>query len=106
MAEPEKVTATGKSGKKYEFSVYPWGTTFKALGGVYLVLKKKQTGGYDVLYVGQTGDLSERFDDHHKQGCFNRNGKTHIAVKVESVEKTRLAIERDLSDNYNPTCNG
>lgn len=106
MADPENVTVTGKSGKKYEFKVYPWGTSFKSIGGLYLVLKKNENGNYGILYVGQTGDLSERFDDHHKQSCFDRNGKTHIAVKVEGVEKTRLAIERDLIDNYNPTCNG
>lgn len=106
MAAEETITATGKSGKKYEFRVYPWGTSFKALGGVYLVLKRKPDGSYDVIYVGQTGDLSERFEDHHKQGCFNRNGKTHIAVRVEAVERTRLAIEADLIVNYNPPCNG
>ncbi len=106
MAEPNKVTATGKSGEKYEFIVYLWGTPFKSLGGIYLVLKKTTNGKYDILYVGQTGDMSTRFDDHHKQGCFDRNGKTHIAVKVEAVEKTRLAIERDLIDNYNSPCNG
>ncbi|MCK5232542.1 MAG: GIY-YIG nuclease family protein [Desulfobulbaceae bacterium] len=62
-------------------------------------------GRYTILYVGQTGDLSERFDDHHKGACFNRNGSTHIGIKPESVEKTRLAIETDLARNYNPVCN-
>lgn len=107
MNQNGKVTATGVSGRKYEFSVYPWGQSFKPVGGVYLVLKKKSNlqPNYDVLYVGQTGDLSERFDAHHKQQCFDRNGKTHIGVRGESVEQTRLGIERDLLGNYKTVCN-
>lgn len=106
MAPGKSVTAAGKSGQKYEFGVYPWGTTFRSLGAVYLVLKQAPNGNYDVLYVGQTGDLSERFDDHHKEHCFDRNGKTHIAVHLEGTEQRRLLKESDLISNYNPSCNG
>ena len=59
MANEEKVTAKGASGVEYDFWVYPWGTGLKAIGGVYLVLKKPPAGSYNVLYVGQTGNLSE-----------------------------------------------
>jgi len=106
MAKVDSVTANGASGQAYEFGVYPWGTSFKPLGGVYLVLKNNSGSNYDVLYVGQTGDLSERFDDHHKQGCFDRNRRTHIPVSVESSEARRLRIESDLIGKYQPTCNG
>ena len=106
MKKVDTITAKGASGASYSFDVYPWGTNFKALGAVYLVLKKSSDGRYTILYVGQTGDLSERFDDHHKAACFNQNGKTHIGIKLERVEKTRLAIETDLVGNYNPVCNG
>ena len=77
------------------------------LVGVYLVLKKKPgvQSMYDILYVGQTGDLSQRFDDHHKLRCFNRNAKTHIGVRGENVEQAHLAIERDLLSNYKTVCN-
>lgn len=106
MAKVDTIAAKGASGTSYSFDVYLWGTNFKALGAVYLVLKKSSDGKYTILYVGQTGDLGERFDDHHKGACFNRNGRTHIGIKPESVEKTRLAIETDLVRNYNPVCNG
>ena len=106
MTNNETITAKGASGAAYTFYVYPWGTTFKKLGGVYLVLRKSvQNGKYDVLYIGQTGDLSERFDNHHKKSCFDRNGKTHIAIKLEASESKRLYIESDLIKNYNPPCN-
>jgi predicted GIY-YIG superfamily endonuclease len=104
MAEVDKVSVAGASGQKYEFSVYHWGQQFKQVGGVYLVLKRR-ISDYEILYIGQTGDLSERFDDHHKQGCFNRNARTHIGVRVENSEAARLAIERDLLGNYKTACN-
>lgn len=104
MAKEDTVAVTGQSGTRYDFDVYPWGTTFNPVGGLYLVLKK-QTNNYGILYIGQTGDLSERFDNHHQAQCFNRNGKTHIAVRSEGAEQRRLAIETDLIRNYNTSCN-
>ena len=81
MAEEGTLTARGVSGATYEFWVYPWNTSLKPEGGVYLVLKKAaRNGNYDLLYVGQTTDLSERFEVHHKKPCFDRQGKTHIAA--------------------------
>jgi len=104
MAAEDRVTVAGQSGATYDFEVYPWGTSFSQVGGLYLVLKK-QTGNYSILYIGQTGDLSERFDNHHQAPCFNRNGKTHIAVRGEGSEQKRLAIETDLIRNYKTICN-
>jgi len=95
---------TGASGKKYTFYVYPWGTEFKAVGGVYAVLKNNGSTN-SVIYIGQTGDLSERFDNHHKKDCFRRHGATHIAAFVEGNEQARLAAESDLIAAYNPPCN-
>lgn len=69
------------------------------------MLKKLPAGNYSILYIGQTGDLSERFDNHHQAACFTRNGKTHIAIRAESSEQKRLAIETDLIRNYQTSCN-
>jgi len=106
MATSTAVTLTlrGKSGTNYEFTVYPWGTQFKPVGAVYAVFRK-ESDGYVVVYIGQTADLSERFDDHHKQWCFDNHRKSHIGVHLESSEKKRLAIEQDLIANYHPPCN-
>ncbi|OGQ97556.1 MAG: hypothetical protein A2521_10230 [Deltaproteobacteria bacterium RIFOXYD12_FULL_57_12] len=107
MAQEEIVTVIGSSGQKYEFAVFRWGQAFNPVGGVYLVLRKRIgiISTHDILYIGQTGDLSERFDDHHKQGCFDRNARTHIGVRVENLEAARLAIERDRLGNYKTACN-
>ena len=107
MAKVDTVTAKGASGTSYAFDVYPWGEIENKRGGaVYRVYHKKKNGNYTALYVGQTGDLSERFDDHHKAACFKKNARTHIGILLESSEKKRLAIEADLIANYNPVCNG
>lgn len=107
MAQEGKVTVVGASGRAYEFMVYPWGQEFNPVGGVYLVLKRKLgiQMTYEILYVGQTGNLSERFDDHHKQQCFDRNARTHIGVRGVSTERDRLAIECDLLGRYKTACN-
>jgi excinuclease UvrABC nuclease subunit len=104
------ITFTGASGKNYTFSIYALGTNFKALGGVYVFTKAtpKLGGGnsHDVLYVGQTGDLSSRFTDHHKEDCVNKRGCNCICVTVVGSERDRLLIEADLVKAYNPPCNG
>jgi len=107
---PATLELTGASGRKYAFLVYPWGTTFKPIGCLYAVTRamSNQAGGqtHAIVYVGQTGDLSERFDDHHKTDCFSRRSANCICVHVESNEESRLAIEADLIAAYNPPCNG
>ena len=104
MAKETTVTLKGASGRSYDIDVYPWGTSFKAVGAVYIILKKSDTN-FSVLYIGQTGDLSERFDNHHKRPCFDRHSKTHIGIHPVSSKSHRFDIETDLVRNYSPVCN-
>jgi hypothetical protein len=111
MAKYGTVTYTGKSGKKYEFTAYSWDTEFKEnYGAVYFITKRSPNndGGnsHTRIYVGQTGDLSERFDDHHKANCFSSKGANCKCIYGESNKESRLAIERDLIEAYDPPCNG
>ena len=105
MPKVGTISVTGASGRTYVFDVYPWGTQFNPVGAVYLVLRKNQIN-YSILYIGQTGDLSERFDDHHKRPCFDRNNKTHVGIYLESSESKRLGVESDLLGRHSPPCNG
>jgi predicted site-specific integrase-resolvase len=57
------------------------------------------------IYVGQTEDLSTRFDNHHKEACFDKHNKNCVCVHGEEDEDTRLEIEKDLIDKYDPPCN-
>jgi hypothetical protein len=99
------LTLRGASGVTRTFTAFPWGTPFKSVGAVYAVLSREVSDQHVVLYVGETGDLSTRFENHHKQACFDRNRKTHVGVLVESSVQRRLEIEADLVAAYRPVCN-
>lgn len=101
MSNTAQINATGASGATYTFTIYPLNTSFTVVGGVYLILKQNT-----VLYVGQTGDLSERFDSHHKESCWRRHQADRMAVIGVSTERERLQIEADLIKSHNPVCNG
>lgn len=101
MVTSTKTTATGASGTTYHLDVFPLGTPFRALGGVYIVCN-----GHTAPYIGQTGNLAERFEDHHKSFCWRSHGANNMAVMVVSSEPHRLAIERDLIQSLQPSCNG
>jgi hypothetical protein len=101
---------TGASGTDYKFNVYPYGTEFKEMGAVYYISKRTEkpdgSGSHSKIYIGQTGDLSERFDDHHKEPCFKKNNANCHSIHSETDERKRLNIEKDLIDALNPPCNG
>lgn len=102
--QAESVTFGGASGAKYSFEVHRWGTTFAAVGAVYGVLRW-DAGSYRLIYVGETSDLSSRFDNHHRAPCFDRHHKSHLAVMAQGNADRRRAIEADIRQHYNPPCN-
>ena len=108
MSKIASVTFTGDSGSKYKFDVYPWGTDFYPLGAVYVVTRRHKKGTSYIhakIYTGETGDLSERFDNHHKFNCFEAHKANCICIYAEQSKRLRRAIESDLLDDYNPPCN-
>ena len=100
----------GGSGRKYTFGVYPYETSWKEIGAVYVVTKRtvKTEGGgnHDFIYVGQTENLKERHENHHKADCFEKHGANCLCVHVEEIEAKRLLIEADLIDGHKWPCNG
>jgi hypothetical protein len=108
MADTPTIIWRGKSGKEYKYWIFPISkmSGFKDEPGNYIFAKLTDRGYY-AIYVGQTGDLSERFDDHHKMPCIKRNGATHIHAHTSSPnEDTRLREEEDIIAEWNPPCNG
>src|SRR6266478_7548754 len=99
MIKLADLTVEGESGTKYEFEVYPRETVFNHVGAVYLLTKRTKksdaTGTHEFLYVGETADLGTRFDNHHKQDCFDRRGANCICEHRDAGEKSRLAKESD-----------
>ena len=89
----------GKSGRVYLYWIHPIGQVFEPVPGNYIFAKATAPGHWVPVYIGETKDLSERFDDHHKMPCIEERGATHIHVHVNNEEA-------DLIANYNPPCNG
>ncbi len=106
MADRPTITLTGKSKEKYKFWIFDMDYEFKAQPAVYVVTKC-ENDSHTIIYIGETEDLSERFDNHHKADCFKKKGANRLcAKKVEGGEDARTEMETDLIDAYNPPCNG
>jgi len=115
----ESATLTGKSGATYSFLVVPFGTPLSAAGVVYALLRDQEqqfgTGRslfalpirssvgrrqWTVLYVGQTENLSQRFERYEMDDDLARINASHIAVIGEPSAEHRTVIERDLIRRY------
>lgn len=109
MARLATIAVTGDSGAEYTFSVYNRRATFKELGAVYLMSKRalnaKGSGNHTWIYVGETGDLSDRPLNHHCKDCFDKHGANAVSILRESSRSRRLEIETDIRRALNPPCN-
>ncbi|MCY4555137.1 MAG: GIY-YIG nuclease family protein [Chloroflexi bacterium] len=101
------ITWPGKGSRKHKFTLYDIGTDFRAIGACYIFTKESTSGKWTAIYVGQTSDLSERFDNHHAMPCIKKNGATHICVYTEGMRDAveRRKLERELIDRLDPPCN-
>jgi hypothetical protein len=109
MAKISDATFHGNSGKAYGFQVWPMNQAFNGVGAVYAVTRRYQSseGGFkhEIIYVGETEDLSERFGNHHKANCFARKDANCICTHLDGDSDSRLAKEDDLIQKHVPHCN-
>ena len=103
------VNCTGVSGRQYQFEVFPVGTLFNSVPGVYIACRLPSAGWYQALYVGETQSVKDRLNgsanNHYGLRCAAHNGMSHIAVMVVYSDAERLRIETDLRHGLNPCCN-
>lgn len=106
MSDAPAINWTGKSGKQYQYWIYPIGTNFKEVAGNYIFAKETQPGRWLPCYIGQAENLNNRLGNHEKEACAKRHGATHIHVHTNSAgEAARLAEEKDLIQYWQPPCN-
>jgi hypothetical protein len=109
MASLGKTAFKGGSGTAYRFKVFPLGTKFRKLSGVYVVTSRfhKEGAGYrhSALYVGHTEDFSQLFGQHRKAKEFMQQGANCICLQKDASEESRLTKEQDLVAGLNPACN-
>ena len=94
----------------YQFYVHdPKNTEWYAVGGIYIfaavVRSSPQGSTWRAYYIGETGDFSDRLPGHEKWAKAHQRGATHIHSMTEPDSQRRLAIERDLIDEFDPSLN-
>lgn len=109
MAALGRIVFRGKSGKSYRFKVYPLGTRFRKISGVYIIGTRMPgaNGGRRLvpLYIGHTEDFSQPFCKHHKAREFTKQGANCVCLQSDAVEESRVAKEQDLVSRLRPACN-
>jgi hypothetical protein len=101
MAKRESISVVGRDGETHSFQTYLWGHEFKRLPAVYIVaerrLRDNELVDYQVLYIGETGDLSAAFKPHrHHDALVARNANV-IGVLIERDPERRVRLVYDLS---------
>jgi hypothetical protein len=109
MASLGKATFKSKSGNAYRFKVFPLRTRFRKQGGIYLIAYRGHNNQgrhrHKILYVGNTEDFSQPFEQHCKAQDLVRLGANCICVQSDQSEESRSGKERDLISAFNPACN-
>jgi hypothetical protein len=106
MADAPTIDWKGRSGSTYHYWIYRFWPNLKASPGNYIFARQTQPGYWLPVYIGQSGNLAERFDQHHKIEAARRQGATHIHVHLNSGgEQARRDEEADLIAAWRPPCN-
>ena len=106
MASLGNVTLTSASGQQYRFKVFPLGTRFRSISGVYLITRRdtRTEGGHrhKILDVGGTEDFSQPFDGYCKVKNLTRFGANCICIQSDASAESRHKKERDLAATFGP----
>lgn len=98
----------GKSGKTYSFLIYTLDTEFKNVGGIYVFTNRHLSNEkytHEVIYIGKSGNISERLPNHHKAECIKRHNANCICIMQVDTESERTLIEEDLLKGNDTKCN-
>jgi len=110
MSKLGTVTFVGKSGHRYQFSVYPLDVNLKkGVGGVYFITARKDEPNahhtHHKVFLGETCDLSEVSGGHPKQTEFAAEGANCVCIHATRDKGARARILQDLLERYSPACN-
>jgi hypothetical protein len=109
MASLGKARFKSGTGKQYRFKVFPLGTRFRKISGIYLIAcRAHNTDGahrHKILYVGNTEDFSQPFEKHRRAKDLVRLGANCICVQSDESEESRQAKAQDLIAAFKPACN-
>jgi len=98
---------------KYEFDG-PWKLENVDLldrACVYAILCKRMDNKYDVIYIGESGQVGTRLSTHHRRNCWENKCQSLLYVATYWTPSDRYSsedrrrIEGELRDKYDPPCN-
>ena len=99
------LTVYGASRRQYQFEILPRHDPQPAVPGCYIFARKESDNRYTLIYIGFTGDLSERFTNHHMWPCIVNHRATNLCVYFTESRGAADFIEKDLLANYETECN-
>ena len=100
------IEINGRSGKSYKYWIFEIDYKFKPnQPGNYIFARETASRSWKTIYIGETSDLGEGFDNHEKMPCIRENGATHIHAHRNKKEQKRLAEAADLIEHWHPLCN-
>jgi hypothetical protein len=92
---------------RYTYAVHQIGAPLGSRPGNYIFARETTPGEWQPVYIGETGDLGEQFDNHRAMSCITRAGATHIHIHGNNAGVDgRRQEEGDLIRRWSPPCNG
>ena len=95
----------GRSGRIYIFRLYGVGDDLPAIAGVYVFTRLSSSGRqWNIIDLGQSRDMRERFCNRHAISRIRASGATHIGLCTDGLvdESSRRVVEHDLLSMYGP----
>ena len=89
----------------YEFTVYERNTNWNNVGGIYIFTGLNLQNLWVAYYIGETGSFSTRIPSHERWFQAVQLGATHVHARGESLEASRVAVEIELIQNFDPPLN-
>ena len=88
------------------FTVLGIGDTLPSDAGLYIFAREVPPVDYDLLYIGQAINFSERISSsHEKWNRALRCGMTHILIHRVNDPEDRSLLEGDLIATHRPSLN-
>lgn len=110
-----RLTLNGISGREYIFDLYTFDffyelrSAFVEKSSLYLFTRRHATSEgftHDLVYLGETGNLARRFDNHHKEAEIMAHYANCIGIHATPPdEDQRKHIEADILAAYDFPCN-
>lgn len=110
-----RLTLNGISGKEYIFDLYTFidfselRSAFLPRAAVYVFTRRRATSEgftHDLIYLGETENLSMRFGNHHKESVITAHYANCIGIYGTPFNnEQRKQIEADILAAYDFPCN-